>query len=404
MAGFLQRLVQRGLGRTRTVQPLYTARYARDTAPATLPAVHSNVGPRSAAPGLNRQADGAENEEQDKQAGGLARQAAANESEDENATDVARSPDESSEDQDDGDVNASLMRQKANPVQRRSIVPAIHRQSDEDGEGQEDGGAGDGGGDPGGSDAGLSQDSGIQTEAQEDEDLAPGRGNDTLSPKLHRSRLQQNDLIRGPRLFRQEESEEAGDDSANNSEDDTVSTTRETTISRRMAGPPQAVSDSGPTPNAAREQGPQNTTDRSNRFSSESSSELLMPPESQSPASSERASISSESNSDINDHSGGVRIDSAAGDDLTPGRPSRSNFGLNPLVPGRSARSTSFSNPRGESSQGPEIQISIGRIEIRAVGDGAEGAQPAVYDAESKAKGQMQSLEDYLKRRNGEVQ
>ena len=126
MAGFLYRMVQRGLGRTRTAQPLYTARYARDAAPAALPSVTTH-----------------------RNAAGIARQAEAK-SEDEEPTsgDLARSPADggapNDEEEKDNAGEAPLVQSKALHVNRRATGPTtrIHRQAD--GEEDEAAGAGDG--------------------------------------------------------------------------------------------------------------------------------------------------------------------------------------------------------------------------------------------------------------------
>jgi hypothetical protein len=392
MAGFLQRLVQRGLGRTRTVRPLYTARYARDAAPAVSPARDFGRGAT-----IRRQGENSEREESEN----LARQSEEQESDEDGAAgDVARSPAGEAAAEGDGEANAPLMRQKPERVDRR---PVIHRQADE--EGGEEAVSGDGGGDPGGSDEGLASEAGTQSGVPEDEDLAPGRGDDTLSPKILRRGYSKQ--LSTPRLFRQAESEEnaaprasAGD--AGNGEDESLQTSRDATISRRAApGPARGRPSrniSRQTPGAAQSAARESQSAVFEASAADPFPELLMPPNAahRPPASAFEAGVD-------------VAGDAAPATNNANGRPGNGALIVESRGPGfaRTPPGRPPAPPRRESGSvaGPDIQISIGRIEIRAVGDGAQAAPPpASYPAESSPIGKMQSLDEYLKRRNGEVQ
>ncbi|MCR9143984.1 MAG: hypothetical protein NXI24_17185 [bacterium] len=399
-------MVQRGLGRTRTVQPLYTARYARDAAPAALPAITTHRG------GVN-----------------IARQAEANvEDEESPSGDLSRSPADGvmpGEDE-ENPGQGPLVQTKALNVSRRSNQASTGRiQRQADSEEDEAAGAGDGGGDPGGADAGLASQAGEQTAVPEDEDLAPGRDSDTLLPKIQRRSIPNANSQ--PRIFRQgadEDSEDSPDagavDAGPQSDEESVQTSREApTIARRAAGPhaapamnAQAANMSSrntarQAPAATGPAAPDGLSDGAFAESAfvESVGELLMPTE---PAGVNTAGaidpIASSSPEPATPRSHKSPTGEGAeivgiGLDGSPARPTResSSGARSPAMPPAPGR-------RSEAAPGPEIQISIGRIEIRAVGDEPEAAPTAPYAGDSGAAGQMQSLQEYLKRRNGEVQ
>ncbi len=410
MAGFLHRMVQRGLGRTRSVQPLYTARYARDGAPAALPATQ-DFRSAKASPTIRRQAAGDDGEERDD----LSRSPAGDNEErqeEDGAGDIARTaaPDASQQDEENG----TLMQQKPlSAVQRRASETRLHRQADQvsDEESDQAASAGDGGGDPGGSDAGLAGEAATpRSEVPEDEDLAPGRDNDTLLPKLQRREI--SSQTSAPRIFRQEEGEEEAappsTEEAQEEDDGTVQTSRESHSIARRAAPAVPVA---PTPSPAQAPSRNQSRDSARKAPAAGpgelieSAEMLMPPAS--PDSGDRFS------GELSDAAGdrAAREDSGlevAGPEsaLMPGVHGDRRPDFSRRIPPASQNAAAHARSRSgeEPSAGPEIQISIGRIDIRAVGDAPETATQIVYQNDAAAPGQMRSLEEYLKSRNGEVQ
>ena len=414
MAGFLQRLVQRGLGRARTAQPLHPASFARDAAraavrPAALPGNFGDSRQRSA--GIYRLGEASEDPEQ-KEPDEMSRAAAPEGDEEKNtaspgsaklsrATEGDSAPKQDADEEEDED--APLVQTKSTRIQRRRLPPVIFRAGDDEAEDtgddvSDDAGAGEASA-PGDSDEGIAADAGAQADVPEDEDLAPGKGNDILSPKLYRSvsRHRRAAPQRSLRIYRASEAGERDDESliapsveeddSAPRDDDQVSAAR---IQRRAAGPGPAAM------NAPSTRGAPPTTPRRGGVEGPGAVEFLMPPTT---AAGSRDALTF-SEPDLSGRS-------EPGDSETRGTSPADRRESTTLQFGASGgyRQDGGRYPAGESRRAPaaapEIQISIGRIEIRAISD-APAAQPTGSGEHSSAS-KMQSLQDYLKRRNGEI-
>jgi hypothetical protein len=319
------------------------------------------------------------------------------------------------------DEDEPLVRERPMISRRRDGPLDLRRQpanADEEGEGSEE------------SDEGLAQDAGAQAEVPEDEDLAPGAGNDTLSPRIRRSPAR--DIRRSPRAIqRQAEEDEgaaqpAGQEPAEGDDEEAGPGD----IQARLAGPAglnvaglrqSSVFDG----RSEQRQTASFVRPERSGHSKGPAGDILLPPGSwtQSGRALVRDFAAPEVRSRTRGTSDHVRekfetmgpdgpfgsaqtgsaLDAGDGNLLPEHRMSDAapGAGRNMTI---SAAEGAFARDAGRRSVGggpPDIQISIGRIEIRTSGD--KLPVPHSPPPGGSPAGKTMSLEDYLERRNGEV-